>query len=97
MRAVAAALLLALAPIQCGSPPRERPELEDSPAEALWDLSVRFDEAGDAAGRRRTLEYLVERYPSSRFAERARVVLGRQSGAAGSSASAAPPASGPAR
>ena len=83
--ALASSLALAslLAPIQCGSPPRERPEFEDSPAEALWNLSERFAEAGDDAGRRRTLEYLVERYPSSRFAERARLAI-------------EPPAGGPA-
>jgi len=77
VRPLAAALLLALAPVQCGSPPREHPELEDSPAEALWELSIRFEGDGDDAGRRRTLEYLIERYPASRFAERARVELGR--------------------
>ena len=75
MRELALALGLMLAPLQCGSPPGEHPELEDSPAEALWDLSVRFETAGDAAGQRRTLEYLVERYPSSRFAARARSEL----------------------
>lgn len=76
MRALALALALLLAPLQCGSPPEEHPEFEDSPAEALWDLSERFREAGDDDGRRRTLGYLVERYPSSRFAERARLALG---------------------
>ncbi len=77
MRSLALAALLALAPVQCGSSPRDRPEFEDSPAEALWDLSERFGAAGDDEGRARTLEYLIERYPSSRFAERARVTLGR--------------------
>ena len=77
MRPLLAALLLALAPVQCGSPPRDRPEWEDSPAEALFDLSERFAAEGDEEGRRRTLEYVIERYPSSRFAERARVQLGR--------------------
>ncbi len=71
-------LLLALAPMQCGSPPGEHPEFEDNPAEALWDLSERFGADGDEDGQTRTLEYLVERYPSSRFAERARVALGRE-------------------
>jgi hypothetical protein len=71
------AIALLLAPLQCGRPPSEHPYYEDSPAEALWDLSERFQADGDEAGRRRTLEYLIERYPSSRFAERARVTLGR--------------------
>lgn len=78
MRALLAAAALALAPLQCGGPPREHPEYEDGPAEALWDLSERFRESGDEAARRRTLEYLIERYPSSRFAERARVTLARE-------------------
>lgn len=75
MRALALAAALLLAPLQCGGPPREHPEYEDSPAEAVWDLSVQLGEAGDAAGRRRALEFLIERYPSSRFAQRARLTL----------------------
>jgi len=66
--------LFAWAPIQCGSAPEE-PRLEDSPAEALWGPSERFAETGDEAARRRTLEYLMKRYPSSRYAERTRVAL----------------------
>ena len=50
---------------------------EGSPAQALYELSERFEADGDEAARVRTLEHLMERYPSSRFAERARVVLGR--------------------
>lgn len=69
-------LALALAPLQCGTSPRG-PDFEDSPGQALWELSERFEAEGDEAARRRTLEHLIERYPSSRFAERARVALGR--------------------
>ena len=75
MKTFAFMAVLALAPVQCGSGPTDHPQFEDSPAEALWDLSEHFEAAGDEAGRRRTLEYLVERYPSSRFAARARTVL----------------------
>jgi TolA-binding protein len=71
------AIVLLLAPLQCGRAPSDHPEYEDSPGEALWDLSERFGAEGDEEGRRRTLAYLIERYPSSRFAERARVVLGQ--------------------
>jgi len=78
VRPIVVALVLALAPMQCGAPARDRPEWEDSPAEAIWDLSERFAADGDPAGRTRTLEYLIERYPSSHFAERARVALGRE-------------------
>lgn len=75
MKAFLVGLALVLAPLQCGAPPDEHPRYEDSPAEAVWDLAEEFREAGDSAGQRRTLEYLIERYPSSRFAERARLTL----------------------
>lgn len=74
-RAAFALLLALLAPLQCSRPPEEHPQYEDSPAEALFDLATRFGEQGDEPARRRTLEYLIERYPSSRFAEAARVAL----------------------
>ncbi|MCB9597752.1 MAG: hypothetical protein H6719_33855 [Sandaracinaceae bacterium] len=77
MRALVLALAFALAPLQCGTAPREHPEFEDSPPQALWELSERFEAEGDESARRRTLEQIIERYPSSRFAERARVTLGR--------------------
>ena len=79
MKSAAIILVLAiglLAPLQCGGAQPDHPELEDSPAEALWNLSERFEQQGDASARRHTLEYLIERYPASRFAERARVALG---------------------
>jgi hypothetical protein len=67
--------LLGSAPLQC--PSRAAPELarEETPGEALWMLSERFGAAGDVRARDATLRYLVERYPSSRFAERARLAL----------------------
>lgn len=74
VRAVLLALL-AVAPLQCPSPPRPEQAREESPGEALWLLAERFGERGDAAARRSTLTFLVERYPSSRFAERARLAL----------------------
>ena len=64
-----------LAPFQCAHdvpPDRAR---EDTPGDALWDLAERFGESGDEASERRTLEFLVERYPDSRFAERSRMWL----------------------
>lgn len=67
-----ASALAVLAPLQCSGPPPESPRYEDTPAEALWELAARFGRAGDEAARRRTLEYIVERYPSSRFAQAAR-------------------------
>lgn len=71
-------LVLALAlsaPFQCASDPDPNRRLEDSPAEALWDLAERFESEGDTAARRTTLEQLVERYPSSSEAHRAREEL----------------------
>lgn len=76
MRAVVSLWLLAsVAPLQC--PSREAPTLarEESPSEALWLLSERFDRAHDDSARRATLTFLIERYPSSRYAERARLSL----------------------
>lgn len=82
------ALLLAgsiyLAPLQCGGTPDPDRRLEDSPEEALMDLAERFRAQGDEAARTRTLEYLIERYPSSREAERARIELGTDREATGS-------------
>lgn len=67
---------LYLAPLQCGSAPDPDRRLEDSPEEALVGLADRFREQGDEAARTRTLQYLIEHYPSSREAERARLELG---------------------
>lgn len=72
---LALSLGLWLAPFQCASEPDPDRRLEDSPEEALLGLAARFQEAGDEPARRSTLEYLVEHYPSSREAERARAML----------------------
>jgi hypothetical protein len=74
LRPLALVALLA-APLQC--PSRVPPELarEDGPDEALWTLSERFGGAGDEGARRATLRFLMERYPSSRFAVRASLAL----------------------
>jgi TolA-binding protein len=47
-------------------------------------LAEQFRAQGDEAARTRTLEYLIERYPSSREAERARLELGADREATGS-------------
>lgn len=72
-------LVLALAlgaPFQCASDPDPEHRLEDSPSEALWDLAARLEREGHVEARRSTLEQLVERYPGSREAGRARDELG---------------------
>ena len=73
------AMLLALslsAPFQCASDPDPEHRLEDSPSEALWDLAERLAREGHVEARRSTLEQLIERYPGSREAGRARDELG---------------------
>jgi outer membrane protein assembly factor BamD (BamD/ComL family) len=72
-------LLLARAPVQCGT--NEPRAAEDSPPEVLFDLAEELERDGDVDGRDRTLRYLVERYPSSRWAERARMKLGGEDAA----------------
>ena len=68
IRAVAAALALSLAPIQCTHEPDPSLRREDPADEALWNLAKDFDTRGDDAAARHTLEVLVSRYPASRFA-----------------------------
>ena len=47
----------------------------DSPGEALYLLAGEFAKADDKEARVRTLKYIVERYPRSRFATSARADL----------------------
>lgn len=63
------------APFQCGTEPEPELALEDSPSEALWLLSERFRAEGQPEARTITLRQLVDQYPTSREAERARLVL----------------------
>jgi TolA-binding protein len=62
------------APYQCATEPNERP-VEDSAPKALWMLAERFEAEGQSAARTTTLRQLLEQYPSSRYAERARAAL----------------------
>ncbi len=45
---------------------------DDTPGEALWYLCGRFAAAHDDKAARETLTYLIDRYPSSRMAKRAK-------------------------
>lgn len=76
-RVSAAGVLLAssLAPYQCAREPDPNRRIEDEPSEAVHMLADRFKEAGDAEARATTLRYLIERYPTSRFANMARIEL----------------------
>ena len=60
------------APFQCSSEPDPRRRRIEDPSEVLFDLAERFKASGDRDGRIATLRFLVERYPSSRFAGMAR-------------------------
>jgi hypothetical protein len=92
LRAVMAAGLLATAPLQCGHTPDSELREDETPGDALWQLALRFQAAHDAAGEKRTLEYLVERYPASRWVSPARDELAKLRGALPSLPSPASPA-----
>jgi len=76
MKALALAVALATAPLQCGS--RSDPSLrrEDTAGDALYALAQDFRAKGNEAAANDTLRYLVEHYPSNRHAEAARAELG---------------------
>ncbi|HEX8790369.1 MAG TPA: hypothetical protein VF765_05410 [Polyangiaceae bacterium] len=89
LRALALSQLVALAslaPLQCGHTSDPELQLDETPGDALWKLAQRFEAAHDAAGEKRTLEYLVEQYPASRWASPAREKLAQLGGAGGGSA-----------
>jgi hypothetical protein len=79
------ALALSIAPYQCGKTPDPAQRREETPGEALWGLAEQFRAHGDVVARRATLEFLVARYPGSRFASAARDELGADGGAEGGS------------
>jgi len=64
---------LGSAPVQCGSSRGDADSaLEETPGEALYQLAQRFWAEGDRDAWQITLQQLIERYPSSRFAMTAR-------------------------
>jgi hypothetical protein len=83
LRATLAAALVSLAPVQCGHTPEAELREDETPGDALWTLAKRFHDAGDFAAERRTLEYLVERYPASRWVSPARDELAQLPGGGG--------------
>jgi hypothetical protein len=72
------------APLQCSREPEPELRRYETPPEALFGLAERFKAKGNSRAYRDTLAYLVERYPSSRFAERAKQDLGVDAAPAGS-------------
>ena len=72
---LASVLSVAFAPFQCAHTPDPNERREDSPGDALWELAQDFRAHHDEAAARGTLTYLVEKYPSSRYAPAAREQL----------------------
>jgi TolA-binding protein len=58
------------APLQCTSEPDPALRKHETPEEALYDLAIRFRKSGDENAWKKTLGYLIERYPNSRYAVR---------------------------
>jgi hypothetical protein len=72
---------LAYAPYQCGKAP-DRAAREETPGEALYGLAQKMKAEGDEQGYRTTLRYIVDRYPSSRYAAAAKLDLATDASAA---------------
>jgi hypothetical protein len=62
------AAFLAWAPLQCSHDPDPSLRREETPGEALYGLATQFKAKGETQAWRSTLEYLIARYPNSRFA-----------------------------
>jgi hypothetical protein len=71
------------APYQCGRA-NEASVREETPAEALYHVAQKLRTEGDEHGYKTTLRYIVERYPSSRFAVAARSDLAEDASSADS-------------
>jgi outer membrane protein assembly factor BamD (BamD/ComL family) len=69
--AILLAISLSVAPLQCAGDPDPRRGY-DTPEETLYGLAERFRKQGDVEAWHETLDYLIERYPNSRFAARAK-------------------------
>ena len=70
--------------MQCGSEPEPAKALEETPGEAVYRLALQFREQGEEEAWASTLQFLIANYPSSRFAEMAKVDLA-EAGRAGQS------------
>jgi outer membrane protein assembly factor BamD (BamD/ComL family) len=76
-RPLAMMLAVAIAPFQCGHADDPALSRDETPGDALWRLAKRFHDQHDDVAARRTLEYLVEQYPASRWAAAAQDELGQ--------------------
>jgi hypothetical protein len=86
-KAIAGALLIAIAPVQCAHDPDPNERHEDSPGDALWTMSQKFEAEHNEVAAKETLEYLIAQYPSSRHTQAAKDEIAKLGGG-----SAAPPA-----
>jgi hypothetical protein len=72
-----AAAALSVAPLQCAHEPDPNMRHEDTAGDALWDLAAKCHEEKDDTAAKRTLQFLVDRYPSNRHAAAARDELAK--------------------
>ena len=78
-RSLAPLLLLAstaTAPFQCAKTNDPNLRMEEDPSQVLYDLADAFHKKNDEHARVETLRFLIAKYPSSRYAEMARLDLG---------------------
>ena len=78
IHAIGAAVVVGMlgnAPMQCGGG-HGSDKHEDDGGDALWNLAEDFRAKGNEDGRKQTLRYLVEKYPSNRHVPAAREELG---------------------
>ena len=80
--AVAFAAAGSTAPLQCGHTPEAELREDETPGDALWVMAQKFHESHDAPAEKATLQYLVERYPASRWVSQAKDALAQLGGAA---------------
>jgi hypothetical protein len=71
-KAIGVAALISIAPIQCAHSPDPNERREDSPGDALWTMSQKFEAEHNDVAAKETLEYLVAQYPSSRHTQAAK-------------------------
>ena len=62
----------AFAPFQCQSEREPDFAIEETPGDALWSLAEEQRAKGDTKGRLETLEFLLRKYPNTRYAAMAR-------------------------
>lgn len=72
--------LLLAAPVQCPTNQDPRRESVEPPAEAVYRSALNLRELGYVDAEEETLRHLINQYPQSRWAERARLELSERQG-----------------